>query len=162
LKAAPESPSAELTNRHFPENLMSVLLRTEPLAGLDGLLDEFLRPAFVRPARGPAPRRIHVDVKETPEAYVVLAELPGVRKEAIRIDVEANEVAIATETSAAREAKDGEKWLHVERHAGRSERRFALPAQVDAARAEAKLADGVLELRLPKKVLTGALKVEVH
>ena len=141
---------------------MNVLLRTEPLAGLDGLLDQFLRPTFARPPRGPAPRRIHVDVKETPEAYVVLAELPGVRKDAIRIDVEANEVAIATETSAAREAKDGEKRLHVERYAGSSGRRFALPVEVDAARAEAKLADGVLELTLPKKVPSGARKVEVH
>ncbi len=141
---------------------MNVLLRTEPLAGLDGLLDQFLRPAFARPARGPAPRRIRVDVKETPEAYVVLAELPGVSKDAIRIDVEANEVAIATETSAAPESKEGEKWLHVERYAGTSERRFALPVEVDAARAAAKLADGVLELTLPKKAPSGARKVEVH
>ena len=141
---------------------MNVLLRTEPLPGLDGLLDEFLRPAFARPARGPAPRRIRVDVKETPEAYVVLAELPGVRKDAVRIEIDANEVAIATETPAAPEAKDTEKWLHVERYAGKSERRFALPAEVDAARAEAKLADGVLELTLPKKAPAGARKVEVH
>ena len=141
---------------------MNVLLRTQPLAGLDGLFDEFLRPGFARPARGPAPRRIRVDVKETPAAYVILAELPGVSKDAIAIDVEANEVAIATETPAAGEAKDGEKWLHVERQPGRSERRLALPIEVDAARAAAKLADGVLELTLPKKAPAGARKVEVH
>jgi HSP20 family protein len=141
---------------------MNVLLRTEPLAALDGLLDQFLRPAFARPAAAPAPRRIRVDVKETPEAYVVLAELPGVTKEAIAIDVEANEVAIIAQPPAAPEAKDGEKWLHVERRADRAERRFALPLEVDAARAEAKLADGVLELTLPKKSPAAARKVEVH
>src|SRR5512135_955545 len=140
---------------------MNVLLRTQPLAGLDGLLDEFLRPAFARPAHGPAPRRIRVDVKETSDAYVVYAELPGVKKDAVRIDVEANEVAIATETPAAGEPKEGEKWLHVERYAGRSERRFALPAELDAARAEAKLADGILELTLPKKAAV-TRKIEVH
>ena len=140
---------------------MNVLLRTQPLAGLDGLLDEFLRPAFARPARGPAPRRIRVDVKETPDAYVVHAELPGVKKDAVRIDVEANEVAIATESPAAPEPKEGEKWLHVERYAGRSERRFALPAELDAARAEAKLVDGILQLTLPKKAAV-TRKVEVH
>ncbi|HXS51033.1 MAG TPA: Hsp20/alpha crystallin family protein [Usitatibacter sp.] len=141
---------------------MNVLLRTEPLAALDGLLDEFLRPAFARPAAAPAPRRIRVDVKETPEAYLVLAELPGVSKDALSIDVEANEVAITANPAAAPETKDGEKWLHVERGAGKAERRLALPLEVDAARAEAKLADGVLELTLPKKSPATARKVEVH
>jgi HSP20 family protein len=140
---------------------MNVLLRREPLAGLGTLLDEFFQPALARPAAGPAPRRIRVDVKETPEAYVVQAELPGVKKDQIAIDVEANEVAIAVETARAK-AADDEKWLHVERYAGKSERRFALPLELDAARAEARFADGVLELTLPKKAPTAARKVEVH
>lgn len=141
---------------------MNVLLRNEPLAALDGLLDEFLRPAFARPTAAPAPRRLRVDVKETPEAYVVFAELPGVAKDAVAIDVEANEVAITVRPAPAREASEGEKWLHVERLAGEAARRFMLPLEVDAARAEAKLADGVLELTLPKKSPAVARKVEVH
>ena len=141
---------------------MNVLLRTEPLAALDGLLGEFLRPAFARPATAPAPRRIRVDVKETPDAYVVFAEVPGVAKDAIAIDVEANEVAITVRPAPAGVATEGEKWLHVERLAGEAGRRLALPLELDAARAEAKLADGVLELRLPKKSPAVARKVEVH
>jgi len=140
---------------------MNVLLRREPLAGLESLLDELFQPAFARPAAGPAPRRIRVDVKETPEAYVVQADLPGVKKDQIAIDVEANEVAISVETARAK-AAENEKWLHVERYAGKSERRFALPLELDAARAEARFADGVLELTLPKKAPTAARKVEVH
>lgn len=140
---------------------MNVLLSREPLAGFETLLDEFFRPALARPAAGPAPRRIRVDVKETPEAYVVFADLPGVQKDRIAIDVEANEVAIAVETARGEPAA-GEKWLHVERHAGRSERRFALPVELDTGRAEARFADGVLELTLPKKAPAGARKVEVH
>ena len=100
-------------------------------------------------------------MKEAPEAYVVLADLPGVKKDEIAIDVEANEVAIAVETARGKPA-EGEKWLHVERYAGKSERRFALPLELDAARAQARFADGVLELTLPKKAPAGARKVEVH
>jgi HSP20 family protein len=137
---------------------MNVLLHREPLAGLETLLDEFFRPAV---AAGPAARRIRLDVKETPEAYLVLADLPGVKREQIAIDVEANEVAIAAETARA-DAAEGEKWLHVERHAGKYERRFALPAELDPARAEARFADGVLELTLPKKAPAAARKIEVH
>jgi HSP20 family protein len=140
---------------------MNVLLRPDPLAGFDRLLDEIFRPA-ARPAAGPATRRIAIDVKETPEAYVVYAELPGIAKEAIRVEVEANEVAIAAGAAPAREAKEGEKWLHVERPAVAFERRFTLPLEIDGARAEARHADGVLELRLPKAALAGARKVEVR
>jgi HSP20 family protein len=140
---------------------MNLLLHREPLPGFDTLLDEFLRPVLARPAASPAPRPIRIDVKETPEAYVVVADLPGVKKDRIAIDVEANEVAIAVETARA-EAAEGEKWLRVERHAGKSERRFALPLELDAARAEARFADGVLELTLPKKAPSAARKIEVH
>jgi HSP20 family protein len=151
-----------ISNRHsLSGDIMNVLLHSEPLAGFDTLLDEFLRPALARPAASPAPRRIRVDVKETPEAYVVLADLPGVKKDRIAIDVETNQVAIAVETARA-EPAGGEKWLHVEREAGKSERRFTLPNELDAARAEARFADGVLELTLPKKAPATARKVEVH
>lgn len=141
---------------------MNVLLRHDPLAGFDTLLDQLFAPAAALPASGPVPRRIRVDVKETPEAYVVDAELPGVSKEAIHVEVEANEVAISADAAPAREAQPGEKWLHVERAVGKSERRFTLPLELDAARAEARFADGVLELTLPKKAAAAVRKVEVH
>ena len=140
---------------------MNVLLRREPLPGLQNLLDEFFQPLAARPTAAPAPRRIRIDVKETPEAYVVLADLPGVKKEQIAIDVEANEVAIAVDTARAK-AADAEKWLHVERYAGKAERRFVLPLELDSGRAEARFADGVLELTLPMKAPAVVRKVEVH
>jgi HSP20 family protein len=141
---------------------MNVLLRHDALAGFDSLIDQLFAPAAAQAAAGTAPRRIRVDVKETPEAYVVHAELAGVKKEAIHVEVEANEVVIAAGAPPAREAKEGERWLHVERPALAFERRFALPLEIDGARAEARHADGVLELRLPRKAPAGARKVEVH
>jgi len=131
-------------------NQMNPLSRYEPLVGpLDGLFNEFFRPAFVLDQRAEtAP--IRVDVKENAAGYTVHAEMPGVKKENINVEIEGNEVTIAAEVKRGEDAKDGEKWLRTERFYGRTARRFALPQEVDESKAQAKFADGVLELTLPK------------
>lgn len=137
-------------------------LRYEPLVGqLDGLFNELFRPTFVRDPRAEtAP--IRVDVKEDAAGYTVHAEMPGVKKENINIEIEGNEVTIAAEVKRDMDAKDGEKWLRSERFYGRSARRFALPQEVDEARVEAKFADGVLELTLPRKAQVTGRKIAVQ
>ena len=107
------------------------------------------------------PLPIRLDVRETADAYTVSAEIPGVKKEQIAVEIEGNEVTISAET--ARDAqKDGEKWLRTERFFGKSARRFALPQDLDEAKAEAKFADGVLELTLPKKAVVTGRKIQVN
>lgn len=141
---------------------MNPATRYDPLAGrLDGLLNEFFRPAFVwenNAASEPLP--IRVDVSETAEAYRVAAELPGVKKDQINVEIEGHEVTISAETRRG-DAADGVKWLRVERPLGKSARRFALPQEIDEARAEAKFADGVLELTLPKKAAVTGRKLAI-
>jgi HSP20 family protein len=140
---------------------MNPLTRYEPLVGrLDGLFDEFLRPALVW--ENNAQPQIRVDVKETPEAYTVHAELPGVSKDAIHVEIEGNEVTISAETRRDAEKKDGEKWLRTERFYGKTARRFALPQEIDEARANAKFEHGVLELTLPKKAVVTGRKLEIN
>lgn len=141
---------------------MNPLTRYEPLVGrLDGLFDELLRPALVLETS--VQPQIRVDVKETPEAYTVLAELPGVSKEAIHVEIEGNEVAISAETRRETGKKDGgEKWLRTERVYGKAARRFALPQELDEARANARFAAGVLELTLPKKAVATGRKLEIN
>lgn len=142
---------------------MNPLTRYEPLVGrLDGLFNEFLRPAFVWDSAAAETLPIRVDVKENAEAYTVIAELPGVKKEDIHVEVEGNEVTIAAETRREKEARDGEKWLRVERYAGKTERRFALPQELDDAAAAAKFTDGVLELTLPKKAQASGRKLAIN
>jgi len=139
---------------------MNPLTRYEPLVGrLDGLFDEFLRPALVW--ENNTQPQIRVDVKETPEAYTVHAELPGVRKDQIHVEIEGNEVTVSAETRREVEKKDNEKWLRTERFFGKTARRFALPQEIDEARANAKFADGVLELTLPKKAVVTGRKLEI-
>ena len=139
---------------------MYALTRSNGLATeLDGLLNEFFRPALVRGTADAA--TIRVEVKETNDAYTVHAELPGVKKEDIAIEIDGDTVTIAAEVKRESEAKDGEKVLRSERLYGKTERRFALPAEIDEAMVEAKFADGVLELALPKKAPT-VRKIQVN
>jgi HSP20 family protein len=142
---------------------MTTLTPYDPLIGrLDGLLNDFFRPAFVLEgdrAREAAP--IRVDVKETAAAYVVSAEIPGASKQDIGVEIEGNEVTLSAETRRPAKA-EGEKWLRVERFQGKAARRFALPQEIDEAAATAQFTDGVLELVLPKKQAVAARKVAIQ
>ena len=142
---------------------MYAVTRNNGLASdLDGLLNEFFRPAFVRgTGNGTAVAPIRVEVKESNDAYTVHAELPGVKKEDIAVEIDGDVVTIAAEVKRESEAKDGEKVLRSERFYGKTERRFALPTEVDEAKVEAKFADGVLELALPKKA-PSVRKIQVN
>jgi HSP20 family protein len=134
----------------------------EPLVGrLDGILNDLFRPAVALEARSEA-LPIRIDVRETAEAYTVYAELPGVRKEDIAVEIEGNEVALSAETRRDAAQKEADKWLRTERFFGKSARRFALPAELDESKAAAKFADGVLELTLPKKASAAARKIEIN
>ena len=127
------------------------------------LFNEFFRPAFVLDTeRAAQPAPIRLDVKETADAYVVSAEIPGAKKEDIAVEIEGNEVTLTAETRREPKAAEGEKWLRVERFQGKSARRFALPQDLDEGRAQAKFADGVLELTLPKKQTVAARKISVQ
>ena len=141
---------------------MNPMTRYDTLGRLDGLFDELFRPALAWRAEGEAqPLPLRVDVKEAADAYTVYAELPGVAKDGIGIEIEGDEVTISAATR--REApREGEKWLRLERTFGRAERRFALPQEIDGAKAVARFADGVLQLTLPKKAAVAARRIPVN
>jgi HSP20 family protein len=142
---------------------MNTMTRYEPLVGrLDGLFNEFFRPAFVwENGAASEPLPIRVDVKENAETYTVYAELPGVRKDQIAVEIEGNEVTISAETKRE-PARESEKFLRVERFFGKTARRFALPQDLDEAKAQARFNDGVLELTLPKKAAVTGRKIDIQ
>ena len=142
---------------------MNPLIRYEPLVGqLDGLFNELFRPAYLHAAQRDEAAPIRFDVRESPEAYVVAAELPGLRKEDIHVEIEGNEVTIAAESKREAEVKEGDKWLRTERYFGKTARRFALPQEVDEAKAVAKFENGILELTLPKKTAIAGRKLSIQ
>lgn len=94
--------------------------------------------------------KLKLDVSEDDKNYLVHADLPGVKKEDIRVSVEGNQVTISAEVNKKEEKKD-KNVIYSERYEGKVYRSFSLDCNVDESKAEAKYADGVLELTLPKK-----------
>jgi HSP20 family protein len=132
----------------------------------DEAFDDIFKGFFVRPVafEGNAQPQVSIrmDVSENENAYVVHADIPGVKKDDIHVTIEGNQVAISAETKNVREQKEGEKVLRSERSYGKAYRAFTLAQDVDEAGAEAKYVDGVLELTLPKKAATSAKRLSIQ
>lgn len=128
--------------------------------------EDLLRGFFVRPVgfgnvTAEAPQ-MRVDVKEDDTTYLVNAELPGVAKDDIHVNIDGPVLSISAERKQEKEVKEGEKVLRTERYFGKVSRSFQLGQEVDEARATAKFKDGVLELRLPKKAATPARRLTIE
>ena len=104
---------------------------------------------------------IKIDLKENDTAYTVRAEIPGVKKEDVKVQVEGNRVSISCETRQEKEEKEGERVICRACHQGSSYRSFTLGSDVDDTKAEAKYENGTLELTLPKKEGKTAKRIEV-
>ena len=143
---------------------MSTHLRVfEP--GIGDTFESALR-RFFSPVQldiNPQAIQMRLDVSEKQDAYMVKADLPGVKKEDINVRIDGNIVQIDAEVKQEKETKgDGDKVLRSERYYGSVSRTFSLSQDVDDARAVAKYADGVLTLELPKKATTASKKVTVQ
>ena len=137
---------------------MSNLTRYDPF-------DDFFRGFFVRPVefgQGADTPTIKVDVKEDERNYLVHAELPGIRKEDIHVNIDGAVVSISGGRKQEKEVKNGERVLRTERCFGKVSRSFQLGQDVDEAQAGAKFVDGVLELTLPKKAATQAKRLTIQ
>lgn len=90
-----------------------------------------------------------VDIKETPEAFMVEAELPGMSKDDVKVTVHDGVLTIQGERKSEEETKD--KKLHrIERFYGSFMRRFTLPDNVDENSVKANFKDGLLTLSIQK------------
>ena len=91
-----------------------------------------------------------IDWKETPEAHVFKADLPGVKKEEVKVEVEdGNVLVISGQRSKEKEDKN-DKWHRVERSSGQFMRRFRLPEDAKVEQVKAGLENGVLTVTVPK------------
>ncbi len=98
-----------------------------------------------------APLTIKIDASEDDKSYSIDADIPGVKKEDIKVSIEGNEVSISAEVKQEKEEKKDERVLRTERYYGQVYRSFTLPQQVDETGAQAKYENGVLRLTLPKR-----------
>jgi HSP20 family protein len=98
-----------------------------------------------------APVRPRFDVYEGVDELLLLADVPGAHADGVQVHVQGNELSVSARRSTAA-AAGTDDWHRV----------FALPFGVDAAKVEAKLVDGVLQLRLPKADALRARRIEVR
>ncbi|PIA30698.1 hypothetical protein AQUCO_05400062v1 [Aquilegia coerulea] len=93
----------------------------------------------------------HIDWKETPEAHVFKADLPGIKKEEVKVEVEEGRVLqISGERSKELEEKN-DTWHRVERNSGTFLRRFRLPENAKVDEVKASMENGVLTVTVPKQ-----------
>jgi len=119
----------------------------------EDLFSDFTKGFWVKPLAFPAETdvKLKVDVKENDKAFTVHAEIPGVKKEDIQVDINGNMVSIRAEMKQEKEEKKGDKVIYSERSYGMASRSLTLPGDVDSQGASASYKDGVLDLTLPKK-----------
>jgi HSP20 family protein len=104
------------------------------------------------------------DLSETDDAYVVKAELPGVNKDQVNIQLQDREIVISGEIPEPETGDgkgDGTHRHHGTRRTGRFELRTYLPGDVNADAVAAQLSDGILTVTIPKSEAAKPRKIEI-
>lgn len=134
-----------------PFRLMRELMSWDPFAEL------MPSALFRRGLEGFAPR---FDVKETRDAYVFTADLPGVTEDDLDVSLTGNRLTVSGKRESER-TNEGERYYAYERSYGSFTRSFTLPEGVDAEHVDATLKNGVLTLSVPKKEAHKPRKISI-
>lgn len=134
----------------------------EFVAGLRSEIDRWLSDAFYRAGLWrPGYFEPYVDVLETPTEVIVTAELPGVEKKDIKLNVTEDALELSAELKVER-AEEHPGVIRRERRVGKFYRSLSLPCKVKPEGAKAKYVNGVLEVRLPKAEVGRGFEVKVE
>lgn len=142
-----KNPLNRLFSRNVPETRSNSIWD-------DDFFSDFLAPSRLM-SSNPA-----VDVTENTDSVFVRAELPGVEKEQIHVEVKDDYLVLSAEKKQKQEHKDRNAY-HVESVYGRFQRTVALPTEVVSEKAQASYKDGVLEITLPKSENAKRRSIEV-
>ena len=102
-----------------------------------------------------------VDLYEKDDHFVIKAELPGVNKKDIAIDLKDRVLTLSGERSYENEVKE-ENYYRRERSYGKFQRVFTLPADVDSDKIKAEFNDGLLQIEVPKPEEQKPKQVTIH
>lgn len=143
------------------------LIKWEPIREIEDLFDRYTSklgwPSLSREAFSTTEWSPKVDIVETDKEFTIKAELPEVRKEDVKVNIENGELCISGERKQEKEEK-GKKFHRIERYYGNFMRSFTLPGNVDETNIKASFKDGMLNLSLPKtaeaKPKTSEVKIQ--
>ena len=116
------------------------------------LFDIFNEPFFNMPAMNMSASGFKVDVKDNGNAYELIADFPGLKKENISLDYENSYLTISAKTEEGNDEQDDKgNYIRRERHVGSMSRSFYID-NIDETKISAEFKDGILKIDLPKKV----------
>nr|AAD09182.1 cytosolic I small heat shock protein HSP17.2IC [Funaria hygrometrica] len=92
----------------------------------------------------------NVDWKETPTEHVIKADLPGLKKEEVHVQVEGDRTLSISGQRKHEEVQKTDTWHRVERSSGQFMRKFRLPENANLEQISAQVQDGVLTVKIPK------------
>jgi HSP20 family protein len=124
----------------------------------DRIVDAFLRPTHAHTVNF----QPSCDVNETKDHYLVSFDMPGVKKEDIKIEVQGNELVISGERRRELREQEGEATLRLERSYGKFERTFTLPSTIATEKIEAHYENGVLNVALPKAEVAKGRTIQIQ
>ena len=141
------------------------LVRWEPFAGFGdvrSVFNDLFDENFGRSSAQPSISKWYpaVDVLESKESYLIRAELPGMKREDINVEVKDGTLLLSGERKSEKPA-EGVEYRHVERSTAKFWRSFSLPETVKQEGIEATYKDGILEIRVPKAEEAKPRQIEI-
>jgi HSP20 family protein len=130
------------------------LIKWDALRETENLLDRYNRPSQLLPQRGQELLSTgewcpSVDISETEQEFLIKAELPGLHKEDVKVNMKDNVLTLQGSRKQESETK-GLHYHRIERSYGNFLRSFTLPENIDTNKLKANFNNGILEIKIPK------------
>jgi HSP20 family protein len=126
------------------------LIKFEPLKEFESLHDRLMRMFNEFPMEAPSHFNPRIDISEDEKNIYVEAEVPGIRKEDMKISIQDNILTISGEKKHKEEENKDKNYYRSERCYGSFQRSFTLPADINRDKTEAKFEDGILKINIEK------------
>lgn len=143
------------------------VVRWDPFRELEDVQTRLNRLFSLRPSRRPEDEESFfadwspaVDVQETDKEYLIKADLPEVRKDDVKVELQDGVLTVEGERKQEKEEK-GKRFHKIEREYGKFVRRFTVPTEVDGTKVQAEFKEGVLSVHLPKSAKATPKAIEV-
>lgn len=94
---------------------------------------------------------VRIDWRETPDTHIIKADLPGLDRGEVRVEIEAGRILQISGDMSREQEEQNDKWHRVERSVGRFVRRFRLPENAKTDQVKARMENGVLTVVIPKE-----------